>query len=133
MKFRFEIYGNPVPQGRPRAFRRGGYIGMYDPKPSKDWKETIRWQALKQNPKIFLGALKMKLTFLLPRPKSLPKKVVHHIKKPDCDNLIKAAKDALKGICYKDDSQIIEIYAIKKYAVPGLEKTGIVGEIEEVE
>ena len=75
----------------------------------------------------------MKLTFLLPRPKSLPKKVVHHIKKPDCDNLIKAAKDALKGICYKDDSQIIEIYAIKKYAVPGLEKTGIVGEIEEVE
>ena len=57
----------------------------------------------------------MELHFYLLRPKSLPKKIEHHVKKPDLDNLMKAIKDALKGVCYRDDSQIISVTATKKY------------------
>ena len=35
-------------------------------------------------------------------------------KKPDMDNIVKAVADALNGIAYEDDKQIIEC-SIKKY------------------
>ena len=60
----------------------------------------------------------MQLYFHLPRPKSLPKRVVHHVKKPDADNLAKAIKDAMRGVVYKDDSQIVELIVRKQYGDP---------------
>ncbi len=37
-------------------------------------------------------------------------------KKPDCDNLAKVICDALNGIAYYDDSQIVEITISKYYS-----------------
>lgn len=114
----FFVHGNPVAQGRPRFFRRGSFVGCYDPSKSKSWKDTIVWQAIENKVPLLDGALDMRLVFSLKRPKSLPKKVIHHVKKPDLDNLTKAVKDALKGIAYKDDSQIISCMALKRYGEP---------------
>ena len=111
----FTVYGSPVPQGRPKFYRRGGHVGVYDPVKSKDWKSEVRWQAIENKVKILEGPLIMNLYFYLPRPKSLPKKVLHHTKKPDVDNLVKAIKDALRDICYHDDSQITQLFASKEY------------------
>jgi Holliday junction resolvase RusA-like endonuclease len=111
----FEVFGNPVAQSRPRFFRRGSIVGTYEPSKSKKWKRDIRLQVLSQRPKFLEGAIELKLNFYFSRPKTLPKKVTHHVKKPDLDNLIKAVKDALKGLCYRDDSQIIQIIATKEY------------------
>ena len=36
-------------------------------------------------------------------------------KKPDIDNCIKVILDSLNGIAYKDDSQIVEVVASKKW------------------
>lgn len=36
-------------------------------------------------------------------------------KKPDIDNVIKIILDALNGIAYKDDCQVVEVIAVKKY------------------
>lgn len=120
MEKRFVVFGDAVPQGRPRAFRRGQFIGFYDPKESKSWKETVKWQAIQfkihhKIDKLLETPLIMSLQFYLQRPRSLPKKVIYHTKKPDLDNLIKGIKDALKGIIYRDDSQIIHLIASKDY------------------
>ncbi len=111
------IIGEPVPKGRPRFFRTPKYVGTYTPKNTRKWEEFVRHQALKHRPKVLWeGPIVMELLFLMPRPKSLPKKVVHHIKKPDLDNLAKSIKDALQGIIYKTDSQIFALALTKKYS-----------------
>lgn len=112
------IYGIATAQGRPRFFRRGNFVGTYDPDKSHNWKDYVRscvLNELKHRP-LLETALLMRIAFFLPRPKTLPKKVMWHTKKPDLDNLAKAVKDALKGICYRDDSQIISLLTTKAYA-----------------
>lgn len=117
----FTVYGSPVAQGRPRFFIRRKavgnqkLIGSQDPEKSKSWKETVKWQAIECKAKIQDGPLWLFLHFKLPRPKSLSKKVHHHTKKPDLDNLVKGVKDGLKGICYADDSQVVRLAATKEY------------------
>lgn len=41
---------------------------------------------------------------------------VMHTAKPDGDNILKACKDALNGVVYLDDAQVVESGAVKKYA-----------------
>ena len=41
----FYIEGVPVPQGRPKFFRRGSFVGVYDPPASKKAMEgKVKWQ-----------------------------------------------------------------------------------------
>ncbi len=129
----FFIVGAPVAQGRPRFARRGNFTKVYDPPKSREWKEYVLAVAKQKIGKAPLleGPLKMTLVFYMPRPKSLPKKVIHHIKKPDVDNLVKGVKDALSGFCYEDDKQVVDLRAIKKYAPIG-EAGGVDVAIEEV-
>lgn len=125
------VRGNPVPQGRPRFFvrnRKGGgkCIGAFDPGKSKSWKETVKTQVIEQGATMMRGALKLSLEFHFARPNghfgtgkntgiiraSAPQ---YHTVKPDADNCAKAIKDALKGICYHDDSQIVSLDVVKLY------------------
>ena len=118
------VYGVPVAQGRPKFFRRGNHVGAYDPKKSRDYKDSIKLQAIDQlrtngtMPPLCEGALSMEVCAYLPRPKTLPKRVVHHTKRPDADNIAKGCKDAMKGVVYKDDSQIVELRVRKAYGDP---------------
>jgi len=121
---RLFVLGSPVAQGRPRFARIGNFVRTYDPKESRSWKETVKWQAISRDSRIIEGPLSLILHFKLSRPKSLPKKIKYHTKKPDLDNLIKGVKDGLKGICYKDDSQVVRLAATKSYAGPG-EQIGV--------
>lgn len=113
------IYGNPRPQQRSRTVRKKGRTWTYTPAESENWQESIRWQAMKQSHELGIleGALTLEVWFWLQRPKSLPKKVEHAVKKPDLDNLVKAVKDALEGMCYKNDSQFIDEQIHKRYAM----------------
>lgn len=118
----FFIKGIPVPQGRPRFSvikkKRGGqFVNTYDPPKSREWKGEIERQLVDGlwEGEPLEGALHVHLIFFMPRPKSLPKKVKHHIKKPDVDNLAKSILDAMTGICFKDDSQINMLTSSKCY------------------
>lgn len=57
----------------------------------------------------------LRLVFLLPRPKAIGKKDPPHTKRPDIDKLLRATLDALKSICYADDSQVTDVSMIKRY------------------
>ena len=112
------VYGSPVPQGRPRFARAGNYVRTYDPEKSREWKHSVRFQVvnlLGGHPDIHEGPLSLQLRFYLPRPKSLPKKVAHHVKRPDVDNLAKGCLDAIRKILYDDDAQIVELVVRKEY------------------
>lgn len=112
----------PVAQGRPKFTTQGDNVRAYDPPNSAAFKKTLAWELKCQNPTVLDGALILTVVFRMPRPKSLPKKVVHHIKKPDCSNLVKGVEDAMNKICYNDDSQIVELRAKKIYsAIPGVD------------
>ena len=44
------IRGIPTAQGRPRFYRRGSFVGTYDPKDSKQAKDNIAAQLVSQEP-----------------------------------------------------------------------------------
>lgn len=65
------------------------------------------------------GPVSMQLTFRLTAPKSVRRE--HPTVRPDLDKLVRAVLDALTGLAYKDDSQVVSIQASKTYWVdPGL-------------
>lgn len=123
----FTILGDPRPQGRPRFARMGKFVKAYDPKDSRGYKQTLAAQIAAQNPTYIAdGAVCLVCEFVFARPKSLPKRVVDHTKKPDLDNVIKALKDAMTGIVWRDDAQIVSLTARKYYGdVPGIKITVI--------
>lgn len=121
----FTVYGEPVAQGRPRASTQGGFVRLYDPKKSKDYKDYVRLAATEHAPAALLeGPLGMVLTVYRSIPKSFSKKKaalaeegeIRPVSKPDVDNYLKGVKDALKGVIWKDDSQVVEVFAQKRYS-----------------
>ncbi len=116
-QIQFTITGAPVPKLRPKFRRCRNFVITYTPKKTRIWECNVRVQARRYKPEIpWQGPIRMTLLFLMPRPKSLPKKVIYHIKKPDLDNLAKAIKDALQGIMYVSDSQVVYLILSKVYA-----------------
>lgn len=128
----FAIKGNAVPKGRPRSTKRGI---TYTPEKTRAYEDYVRSVASQYAPKELLkGALGMDLHFFFQRPKSLPKKVTHNIKKPDCDNLAKLILDSLEprkrpkksqnpleGAIYENDAQIVDLWITKEYGEPRVE------------
>ena len=122
------IYGEPIPQGRPR-FTKTGHT--YDPQRSRNYKQLVRFwvtQHLKKIPgwKPHENALCVDLTFFLGIPISWSKKkriqAINGEIRPtskklgDLDNLCKSVTDAIIGLVYVDDSQIVNLGASKYYS-----------------
>ena len=121
--FTFEI--EPTPQLRPRVSSRGGYVRVYDPPKVKNFKNLLRSLAVNQYARPpLIGPLSVSLTFYRPVQKSISQSERERrlsneskpVVKPDTDNYIKATLDALNGVLWHDDSQIVKIEAEKKYS-----------------
>lgn len=109
------LLGQPTPQARPRTFMRGGRAVTWSPKTGQ---EAYILQIIKQKPPApFVGPLQIDFQFFLDRPKSVsPRKRKYPSSKPDLDNLEKAIQDAMEGLYYKNDSQIVMKNSVKLYA-----------------
>jgi crossover junction endodeoxyribonuclease RusA len=116
----FEVVGIAVPKGSTRAFVPKGWtrpIVTAANAKSKGWQQLVAEQAQTVGAEgLFVGPVALTVSFYLPRPQSLPKHVRHHVKKPDLDKLVRCTKDALKGVLYHDDSQVVDLNAQKLYA-----------------
>lgn len=124
------VYGDPVPQGRPRFARMGNYVHAYDPQRSKNYKELVRFwitQALKKNTsfKPLKNACILDLTIYMGIPTSWNKTkrieasegVIRPIGKRagDLDNIVKLIQDSANGLLWEDDSVITDLHARKRY------------------
>lgn len=120
----FQIPCIPIPQGRHRTCRTTTGIRTYDAPASATFKQLFALQAAQFLPKTPLaGPLRVALTFWVPKARSRPKREAYPAHKPDLDNLVKSVLDALRGLAWRDDAQIVVLEAAKYYAAgtPGVE------------
>jgi crossover junction endodeoxyribonuclease RusA len=121
------VPGIPQPQGSMSRSRTGHtYHGNkklmpWRRKVAEDVALSIRWSGLDiiRRPH---GAV-VEITAYFERPKSVRagKRPMHTVK-PDPDKLLRAVLDALTGIAYEDDAQVIQATVCKEYRVgePGV-------------
>lgn len=138
----FVFYGEAIGKGRPRVSRRGGYVHTYTPERTRRFEENIKFEYLAhscERPYTRDKSLYADIKIGVGIPRSYSKKdrenaingILRPSKKPDIDNIIKSIMDALNGLAYEDDSQIVQIHAIKEYVQePFVEvQIGEVGEL----
>ena len=115
---RIVVRGIPAPQGSKRHVGGGRMVEMS--RAVGPWREAVRAETQRAMRLMEIGphegALKIYIEFTLPRPKSLPKKVVNHARRPDLDKLVRAVLDGLtEGGAWHDDGQVARIVADKQY------------------
>jgi len=125
MEKRLVMTIEPKPKERPRAAIIGGHARIFTPKTTEAYEKEIRSAWVRANgDKPEEGPLRARIYFGLPIPKSETKankllmvlRKVFPTKRPDLDNLIKSVLDALNGVAYKDDCQIVTMLSRKNYA-----------------
>jgi len=127
MTFEFITYARPEPQGSMRGFvRNGRSILTSNNKKMKPYRQEVTNTA--QNALLMETAelplfgkhepVSIRFKFYFQRPPSIPKKRVELVVKPDIDKIARATCDALTGILYADDAQIVEMTASKHYGTP---------------
>lgn len=122
-KITFTVYGEPVAQARPRfkhvKTNDGREFDMaYEKRDgkSKAFKDRLYDQAKDYRPdKPIESAIILTAKVFMPIPKSMPKYKqqlalageIRPITRPDLDNIIKAIKDGMRKVFWRDDSQVV--------------------------
>lgn len=115
----FIVDGEVQGKARPRFSRMGGYVKTYTPKKTIDYEQRIKACYLAEVPfqPMIWGnkePLEIVVNAYFEIPKSASKKAKERMllkeyptKKPDADNILKVVADALNGVAYGDDAQIV--------------------------
>lgn len=111
------VVGRPAAQGSKRHVGKGVLIEQS--KAVGPWRTLVAWHVAQ----VWLhrapldGPVALKVEFVMPRPRSAPKRSTPAaIKRPDIDKMIRALLDAMTGICWRDDSQVVQVWAFKRMA-----------------
>jgi Holliday junction resolvase RusA-like endonuclease len=132
--FSYRVYGEAQPAGSKRAFvPKGGtrpIVTDANPK-SKEWKQNVQqavgtflreigWEPSEK-------PILLKLTFNRTRPKghfngkgelnAQGQRNSYPTTRPDATKLLRGVEDALTGIAWKDDSQIVDQHVFKRWDV----------------
>jgi len=124
IEIRFEVLGNPVTQGSGKAINdRSGHARFIPDHraPLAAWRTDIHNAAEKAAEGRFAPKgtpVWVVASFRLQRPKSAPRRVIRPTTKPDIDKLARASLDAMTGVVFADDSQVVSLALSKCYALP---------------
>ena len=131
-RIEFDVIGKPYGQKRPRAFRRGKFLGIYAPKENVEYAEKVVNAFKKVGKKYDDVPLVIEIQAFFHRPKLTKKEKALNLpkhmfptKKPDGDNIAKAILDSLNAIAYHDDSYVTELF-VSKYYTDGEERVNVV-------
>lgn len=123
MKIKFTVLGTPVPQGSKRAFfikKLKRAVITEDNKRVKPWRADVKAAAAlamsSAGAPVTQGPVEVQVRFLFDRPKSLKKSVRYKVTKPDIEKLERALNDALTGVVFQDDSQVVHMDSVKDFA-----------------
>ena len=127
------VPGAPVPKGRPRLSTINGHARAFTPSKTRRYEDLIRLEAgrVMEGRDQLQGPTRVRIRAFMPMPQALAKHKtkgpaaeagqLRPVKKPDLDNMCKLL-DALNGIVWPDDNQVVELVAEKFYSVrPRLE------------
>lgn len=139
MKANFTIFGRPQGKGRPRF----GQGRTYTPKATRDYELRIA-DAYRDMCRIngtlqHFGdrPIRMEIIAFYPLPKSSTKAVqqaafsgeIYPMIRPDLDNIVKTVMDALNGVAYDDDKQVMHIVAHKRFGIEGMVSVMLTDEV----
>lgn len=119
------VAGKPAPQGSIRAIvhkHTGRAVAIKDNNQTqKTWRGDVRLALLDEHGQPIArveGAVSVRLHFVMPRPKSAPKRSTPAAtKNPDVDKLARSTLDALGSAgVWRDDAQVVELLATKRIA-----------------
>ena len=128
MKIEFSVPGNPIPKARARVFvnKYTGRVQAFTPKETMTYENLIAATAAQHRPKSGLITEPVSLNLLIYRsiPKSMSKKKavlaeegkILPVTKPDGDNIEKSIFDALQGVIFQSDSQVVKCVWSKYYS-----------------
>jgi Holliday junction resolvase RusA-like endonuclease len=115
----FTILGEPIPKQSARHSVNNGKIHSWQPPVVTNAVAHIRQQLIDQLPQDFIPynnqPLSISITFYFIKPQSTRKNVNEKITKPDLDNLQKLVLDAMQGIVYHNDANIVKLYSYKTF------------------
>lgn len=123
VRYEFFVPGLPAPGGSKRYIGKGRIIE--DCKRTTGWRASVAGAAIQAGCTPISGPLGFTVLFYLPRPKghfhkngllktSAP---AYPTVRPDTTKLLRSTEDALKGIAWHDDAQIVWQVASKRYTL----------------
>lgn len=130
-KFYLTVYGTPAPAGSKKAVPMGkarwGVVDANDK--AKPWKREVTQAAGRamedSGTQLLTGPLEVRFTFYVRRPKGhtgvrglKPSAPPFPTTKPDALKLARGVEDALSGVVYGDDAQIVTELLEKRYGTP---------------
>lgn len=122
----FMIPGKPQAWQRAGVVRKRGKVIHFTPASTRDFKKavTLLARSAMGGKRPVTGPVSLDITFTMPIPRSWTKRQqalaqngeVHHLQRPDLDNLAKGVKDALTGVVWVDDCQVVILHLRKLYS-----------------
>lgn len=118
----FVIDAAPYGKGRPR-FTRDGHA--YTPEKTANYERLVQWAYQSQTHGARIDGPIEAIIFAEFAPNRSDRQAVRDAKlsgemlpqkKPDCDNIAKTILDALNGLAYDDDAQVVYLSVYKLYS-----------------
>ncbi|MNJ17889.1 Endodeoxyribonuclease RusA [compost metagenome] len=127
----FVVPGEPQGKGRPRIGKVGNHARMFTPTKTVAYEGLVALAAqdVMQGRELLQGAVMVEMKIFVSIPQSMSKKrkaqalagQIFPTKKPDVDNVEKAIFDAINGVVWKDDVQVVDVFKRKRYGeTPGV-------------